>query len=190
MLRLQGFFVSCPRRRALFFAVVLLLIAAPFVPFAYAHGGTVMTCEPTPDSSCTSAVFAICTPPPPPSVNPNYACDALPPSDPNKGPRTVDIRGSGFPVNSTVYIYFIAGADDGTRHDCLQTGPTTVTSLGTDTTDGSGTFNFENQSLPPGDYGQEWVYGTNWVCATSVPANGTAGPNHRVGNQSFIIYPV
>lgn len=165
------------------------------VPVA-AHGGaTVDTCDPSPDSSCTSAVFAVCTP----QVDPDgmFPCnDALG----SLGPRTVDIRGSGFPANTTVYIYFVAGVDDGTQHDCTQIDPRDddilITQIDTDTTDGSGEFNYEGTGgsgvdLPPGEHASEWLYGTNWVCVSSVAPNTTPpSSGHAVGNQSFTVYPV
>lgn len=147
---------------------------------ADAHGtGTVLICEPNSGAQCQAAAFAVCDP----GVG---TCNSV--LNPSKGPRDVVIRVSNFPSNSAVHLWWLK--EDPTNpaaNDCTQLGHRVSddrTALTTVTTDGNGTAEYRT-TLPPGTFGQNWLYGSHWVCGTTVNAGGSG----TVGDRLFTVYP-
>lgn len=143
---------------------------------------TVKTCEPGTD--CDSAVFAVCFPQP----GVNYPCNG----PQGVGPRVVDIVLDNFSPDTDVHVWWLkTEVTDPNEFDCTQsvTGPVDADSrdhLADVTTDGSGSYTIQDESLPPGDHARKWNYGPNWVCATEAPHPGGSG---NTADRLFTVYP-
>lgn len=147
------------------------------IPPASAHNtATVRTCESGTD--CQAAVFAVCDP-----GLPGDDCEST--LSPDNGPRSVTIRVSDFPANTTVELWWLNGPEQGAA-DCTQLAGRT--SLGSVTTDADGKAHTD-ADLPPGGFADDWVYGANWVCATTASAPGDIDDDTFVADRLFTIYP-
>lgn len=133
----------------------------------------------------TSEVWAAC----PPQAGATFACDN--PYNPDLGPRVVDISMNHYSPNTDVHVFWLRGAefDDRTTAHCEQAVQGALDgayALGTVTTDGSGSATMSDVPLPPGNHGEDWVYGLNWVCGTTADGPTDSG---EVADQSFTVYP-
>lgn len=173
-------------RKTVAVVATMCVLAVPLVaaPPATAHTGPELRiCEGTTD--CTTAVFAIC------NVQFLPACKAAAPSDPAKGPRAVTIR-VHFSANKDVHIWWMKGPEPAhpSRSDCKRAASDAVLDtryhLADVTTDNSGHASY-SVSLPPGNLGSEWLYGPNWVCATTAAHGGGSG---EIADRLFTIYPI
>ena len=170
------------RARVVAMACAIGLMVVWFAPGdAGAHTGhpqlSTTSCN---DSGCGSAVFAICEP------NPMQACTGPEADGETMGPRTVTLGLHGFSANTTVHLWWLKTAvANPASTDCRQAGVTTRTDLGDVTTDGNGDAT-TSLALPPGEQGDEWEYGPNWVCATTAPHAGGSG---EIADGLFTVYP-
>jgi len=158
-----------------------------------AHPGhPTLTTTSTDDAGVTApATFAVCDP------NPGQPCssDAKSGNEEPLGPRVVTVNLHGFSPNTTVHLWWLKGEmanEAGT--DCRQLVTSARTHL-TDasnnnidvTTDSNGDATVTGVTLPPGNQGQHWDYGPNWVCGTTHSHNGSA--TGQIADRMFTIYP-
>lgn len=168
--------------RAAFLGCIAMMAVTLVPTGAGAHTGhpqvTTTSCS---DSGCGSAVFAICEP------DPGQVC-AGPLSDGERmGPRKVTVNLHGFSGNTNVSLWWLrteVANEAGT--DCRQAVTNARTPLVDVTTDANGDATVTNVNLPPGEQGDEWEYGPNWVCATTAPDTGGSG---EIADRLFTVYP-
>lgn len=167
-------------RRVAVAAVLCMAFGTSVLPAgATSHPPTVKTCEPGTD--CTAAVFAVCFP--------ISTTTCVGPS--GRGPRTVDVVVTGFTPGESVHVWWLmTEVTDPVQFDCSQALMSQAgvqrTHIADVTMDSYGDGTVSNVSLPPGNLGEDWLYGSNWVCATEAPHGGGAG---NTADRLFSVYP-
>lgn len=180
------------------------LLLGSFAPGVEAHTGhpTLTITSTDPRGVTAPASFAVCDPAPGEACN----TDAKSPNEEPLGPRLVDIALHGFSPNTTVHLWWLKGEmANAVRTDCrpavtgivdpnARTHLKDASNTNNDdlelTTDSNGNATGK-ASLPPGNQGQQWEYGPNWVCGTTSTHNGAppAGTSGQIADRMFTIYP-
>lgn len=109
-------------------------------------------------------------------------------------PRTVTIELSNFLPSSTVHVWFVKGDQDFMTYSACEHLSDNVdddvtdlllpsSHLGDAAVNTAGSGSLVGVSLPPAG---GWLYGSNWICATTAPHAGGSGHH---GAQLFTVYP-